>query len=333
MTEISQIITKCLKTCYLIEVAMLHLLPLGADMNASVYKVQSCDQKSYFVKAKRGHPDDVSLAVLELLQSAGIREIIFPIKTIGGDLTQKFSDFTLIVYPFVEGQDGFGRSLNNRQWIQFGKILRQIHDIKVPQSIQSRIRREDFSPKWRDAVRSLYGQIENIQINDETGLKLSKLLKEYKTTIEQLVNRAEQLSQKLRNKPLQFVLCHSDIHGGNILLSDNDTFHIVDWDDPIMAPKERDLMFIGGGVGNVWNQPHEEELFYEGYGNTVVDETILAYYRFERIVEDIAVYTQEILINMENNKDREQMYRHFVDMFEPHGVIDLAFRTYEKLTQ
>ena len=30
-------------------------------------------------------------------------------------------------------------------------------------------------------------------------------------------------------------------------------------------PKERDLMFIGGGVANVWNKPHEETLFYKGY--------------------------------------------------------------------
>lgn len=331
MVEISQIIINCLKTYYLIEVAMLHLLPLGADMNASVYKVQSSDQKSYFVKIRRGHPDDISVAILELLQSAGIREIIFPIKTTGGDLTQKFDGFTLIVYPFVEGQDGFARSLNHRQWVQFGKILRHIHDIKVPQSVQSRIRREDFSPKWRDAVGSLYAQIENIQINDDTALKLRKLLKDHKATIDQLVNCAEQLSQKLQNKPLQFVLCHSDIHGGNILLSDNDTFHIVDWDDPMMAPKERDLMFVGGGVGNVWNQPHEEKLFYEGYGKAAVDQTILAYYRFERIVEDIALYVQELLFSMENNNDREQMYKHFVDMFECNGVIELAFRTYQRL--
>ncbi len=385
MTEIRQSLVNCLKTFYRIEVDKLHLLPLGADTNASVYKVESSDRKTYFVKVKRGHPEDVyrnnlknrdydkealqnfdseratiaerqgasenrnseekptpaetdssdyfgiSLVILELLQTAGIREIIFPIRTIRGDLTQKFSDFTLIVYPFVEGQDGFSRSLNQRQWIQLGKILRQIHDIKVPEKIQSRIRREDFSPKWREAVRSHYIQIEKIQINDEIGRKFAKFFKEHKSTIEQLVNRAEQFCQKVRDKPLKLVLCHSDIHGGNILLSDHDTFHIVDWDDPILAPKERDLMFIGGGVGNVWNHPHEEDLFYEGYGNVKVDQTILAYYRFERIVEDIAIYVKEILMSEESSKDREEMYRHFVDQFEPRGVVDLALKTHEKI--
>lgn len=54
-------------------------------------------------------------------------------------------------------------------------------------------------------------------------------------------------------------------------------FYLVDWDDPIMAPKERDLMFIGGGVGNVWNRSHEEELFYEGYGKVDVNPVLLAY--------------------------------------------------------
>lgn len=31
-----------------------------------------------------------------------------------------------------------------------------------------------------------------------------------------------------------------------------------------MAPKERNLMFIGGGVANVWNNPREEKFFYKG---------------------------------------------------------------------
>ena len=323
-------IKNCLKNYYLIEVAMLHRLLLGADMNASVYKVQSSDKKLYFVKVKQGHFNDVSLTILELLQSASIQELILPIKTIAGNLTQKNNNFTLIVYPFVEGQDGFHCSLNHQQWMQFGKTLWEIHNIEVPQSIQTCIRREDFSPKQRNAVKYLYTQIEKIKITDETGIKLKKLLKKYKATIEQMVNFSEKISKNLLNQPLKFVLCHSDIHGGNILLSENNTFYIVDWDDPIMAPKERDLMFIGGGVGNVWNQQHEKELFYKGYGNAKVNEIILAYYRFERIIEDVAEYSQELLLNEDSNKDREQMYKEFADQFKPHGVIDLAFRTYNK---
>ncbi len=109
------------------------------------------------------------------------------------------------------------------------------------------------------------------------------------------------------------------------------TIYIVDWDEPIMAPKERDLMFIGGGVGNVWNKPHEEKLFYKGYGKTEIDSTILAYYRHERIVEDIAEYSQELLLTTARGKDRPEMYRQFTGMFEPQGVVDIAFKTDEGL--
>lgn len=52
----------------------------------------------------------------------------------------------------------------------------------------------------------------------------------------------------------------------------------MDWDDPIMAPPEHDLMFIGGGVNNVWNKPHKEKWFYEGYGTIDINMTILSYY-------------------------------------------------------
>lgn len=32
---------------------------------------------------------------------------------------------------------------------------------------------------------------------------------------------------------------------GNVLISKNGSIYIVDWDQPVMAPKELDLMFIG----------------------------------------------------------------------------------------
>ena len=67
-------------------------------------------------------------------------------------------------------------------------------------------------------------------------------------------------------------------------LDDEETFHlvgpgdalaIVDWDTPIVAPKERDLMFVGAGIGDIWREPWEADAFYRGYGPTTVDRAAL----------------------------------------------------------
>jgi spectinomycin phosphotransferase len=326
-----QIIIQCLNTNYGIDVATLTFLPIGADTHASIYKAQTFDQRSYFIKLKLGHHHDIAVEIVELLQRAGIPQIIPPIKTIHGKSTQPIDDFSLIMYPFVEGQDGFSRSLTDDQWIKLGKALRLVHEVEVPSTLQNSIRREAYSPKWRDALRSIYPHIEGDLVSDETGLKLQKFMKQTMPNIRRLVDRAEQLGKNLQDLSPKPVLCHSDIHGGNVLIHKNSDIYIVDWDEPIMAPKERDLMFIGGGVGNVWNKPYEEKLFYKGYGKTEINPTSLAYYRHERIVEDIAIYSQELLLTTAGGKNRIEMYRHFIAMFEPQGVVDIAFKTDESL--
>lgn len=326
-TVTDQLIINRLNVEYGIEVATLTLLPLGADMNASVYKAQTEDLRSYFVKLKRGHHYDIGVSVVGLLHAAGIQQVIPPIKTIQGLPALAIEDFTISVYPFIEGQDGFSRDLTDTQWVTLGKALRQIHEIAVPQSIQNRIRQEAYSPKWREAVRSLFTHIEAEPIGDEAARKLWKFMNENLPAIRRLVDRSEALSQMLQSQTHKFVLCHSDIHGGNVLLSGNDTIYIVDWDDPVMAPKERDLMFIGGGVANVWNKSHEEELFYRGYGKAEVNSTLLAYYRHERIVEDIAEYGNALLLTSAGGNGRLEMCKQFIAMFEPRGVVDIAFKT------
>lgn len=322
-----QSIIDCLHAHYGIDIIRLTFLPLGADNKASVYKAEAQDNSSYFVKLKRGQHQDIGITILQLLHEAGIEQIIPPIKTIEGYLTQSVGDFTLILYPFIEGEDGFTRALTAEQWLILGKTLRQVHEIDVPSSIIQGIRQEYFSSKWREIVRSLYAQIEAKPIGDKVALDLLAFMKKNILIIQRLVDRAEQLAQTLQNESPQFVLCHSDIHGGNVLMNNDNTIYIVDWDDPIMAPKERDLMFIGGGVANVWNKPQEEALFYKGYGETEVNRTMLAYYRHERIVEDIAEYGQELLLSLAGGEKRSEMYQHFIAMFESRGVINIAFET------
>jgi spectinomycin phosphotransferase len=325
------IIIHSLKTYYGIETAVLTFLPLGADIHAAIYKAETLDQTPYFIKVKQGHHQDTSIDIVELLQNAGIQEIIPPIKTIQGMSAQPIEGFTLIVYPFVNGQDGFNRNLTDYQWIKLGQALRQIHEVQVPPSILNRIRRETYSPKWREIVRSIYVFVKAEPI-DELAFQLQSFMKKHMSAIRRLVDRAEQLAKILERQSPKFRLCHSDIHAGNVLIDGNEAIYIVDWDEPILTPKERDLMFIGGGVGNVWNKPHEETLFYKGYGETVIDLIILAYYRHERIVEDIAVYSQELLLTTARARDRPEMYRQFIDMFAPQGVVDIAFKTDESLS-
>ena len=325
---LDQRIMNCLKADYGIEVATLTFLPLGADGHASLYKAEALNQSSYFVKLKHGHHDDIGPIITAFLHDTGLRQIIPIVRTLHGQLTRRIENFSLTVFPFIEGQDGFSRDLTEEQWYTLGKVMKQVHEMTVPPVIQDMMRRETYSPKWRQAVRSLYPYMESargvIEGSDEPALNLLAFMKKHKTSIYRLVDRAEQLSQKIRNQVHELVLCHSDIHSGNVLIDKNNAIYIVDWDEPIIAPKERDLMFMGGGVANVWNKPHEEELFYKGYGMTEINWEILKYYRHERIVEDIAIYGQQLLLTSEGGQDRIEMYKQFISQFDPQGVVEIA---------
>lgn len=305
----SNMIIDKLKAFYGIEVSALEPLSFGADIHASLYKVRAKNKKTYFLKLKQ---QSINVDLLNVL--ANFEEIIQPVKTIEGKLSQQVESLTFILYPFIEGEDGFSRALSNEQWIRLGKVLRRIHQIELPSSFD--IRREDYSPKWRDAVRSL--------LNQRNNSSFLQFLQANKSLVERIVDRADFFSKNIKRQ--KSVFCHSDIHGGNVLL-DGDSLYIVDWDDPILAPKERDLMFIGGGVANVWNKPDEIKLFYQGYGQVEIDRDLLSYYRYERIVQDIAEFAQLFLHNDTSSKDSEIMYKHFLDMFAPKGVIDIAIAT------
>jgi len=320
-------LTKHLEKCYGIGATSLTLLPDGADINASLYKVDTANHTPYFIKIKKGPSNNLGLAIIERLHRSGIGSVIPPIKSIEGKTTQSIENCTLTVYPFIEGKNGFIQNLTPKQWFDLGKALRQLHELKLPKSLEEKIQVESYSSKWEEAVRATYPLLEADPIGDEVSINLHKFMNGQHSKIIQLVERSEKLGAILRHSPPKRVLCHSDIHAGNVLIDAYFNIYIVDWDAPILAPKERDLMFIGGGVGNAWNDPIEEPLFYKGYGRVDINATALTYYRCVRILEDIAIYCEEILLKPTKITAKLEMYNHFVAMFEPQGVVDLAFQT------
>ncbi|HAU1151566.1 TPA: aminoglycoside O-phosphotransferase APH(9)-Ia [Legionella pneumophila] len=319
-----QQLIELLKIYYGIDIHAVQLIVGGADMNASGYKADS-KSNSYFVKLKYSHHDEINLSIIRLLHDSGIKEIIFPIYTHDAKLFQQIDHFKIIVYPFIDSPNGFTQNLTEKQWKQLGKVLRQIHETSVPTMIQQQLRKETYSAKWREIVRSFYSKIGFDDSDDQITTDFKSFFNQNIDSIHRLVDFSEELSKKIQPDLDKYVLCHSDVHAGNVLVVDEESIYIIDWDEPMLAPKERDLMFIGGGIGNVWNNPHEIDYFYEGYGNANIDKTILSYYRHERIVEDIAVYGQDLLSRDQNDESRLESFKHFKSMFDPNNVVEIAF--------
>jgi spectinomycin phosphotransferase len=323
-------IIACLRDAYGLQIAEIMFLPLGADAYAGVYRAMTTDGTPYFVKLRSRNFDTISVEVPKFLSDSGISQIIAPIATVSGTLSAQLGEFHVILYPFIEGVNGWKVALSDTQWKIYGQTLKHIHSLKLPRTLADHIPRETYSPYWRERVRQFQAQAEDTVFAEPVAAGLAQFLKEKKRNIGHLIQRAEDLGAVLQNQTTDNVLCHSDIHLGNLLIN-GETFYIVDWDQPILAPKERDLMFIGGGIGNGQFRPEQEEaLFYAGYGQTDIDLVALAYYRYERIVEDFAAYSEEILLTDEGREDRPEGLRRVMSQFQAGAVIDMAYRA-EKL--
>ncbi|MCI0711200.1 MAG: aminoglycoside phosphotransferase family protein [Chloroflexi bacterium] len=325
-------IINCFQENYGLAITTLEFLPLGADRDTAVYKAVSTDETFYFVKLRRGDFDEMPVIVPDFLAAHGVKNIIPPLHTITGQIWTLLDDYKVTVSPFVEGQSGFEVDLSEQQWLEFGQALKTIHTTEVPSTIAARIRREDYSSHWRETVRKFQRLIVETTFDDPVSVELSALLKRQEDVINRLVERASYLASILLTQANEYVLCHADIHAGNVLIDAVGNLYIVDWDTMLLAPKERDLMFIGGGIVK-WNDPQESEWFYRGYGDTDVDPVALTYYRHERIVEDIVVYCEEILLTDGDSEDRKVGLRQLSSQFEPGSMIEIAFATEKLLPQ
>jgi spectinomycin phosphotransferase len=317
-------IIACLRDSFGLRVAHVDLLPLGADVNSAVYRVTADDGAPYFLKLRSGDIDEVSVAVAAFLHAQGVERVMAPIATTAHRLWARAHGFDWRLYPFFDGRDGFEVGLSKAQWIALGQSMRAVHSTRLPAELAELVPLEAYSPALRNIVRAYQQQVEHEHFGDPTAARFAAFWQTKRGEIRALVERAEQLAQALQGRDLELVVCHSDLHGGNVLLGPGDALAIVDWDEPILAPKERDLMFIGGGIGAIWNDEQEVAWFYQGYGQTEVDLAALAYYRNERIVADLAAYGDQIFGQQGSIEDREEGLRQVIGQFLPNGVVEIA---------
>src|SRR5205807_8262277 len=110
------------------------------------------------------------------------------------------------------------------------------------------------------------------------------------STIHTVLTSLEKLAAVLQSQPLPYVICHGDLHARNLIRDRAGQVGVIDWDEVLLAPKERDFLFV--------RHPHADA-FFQGYGQVEIEWVALTYFLWERVVQDLIECTHNVYFREE----------------------------------
>lgn len=269
------------------------------------YKVETNDGELYFCKIHAGlteHEKRFELTY-KLFNDAGIKNITHPIKTKSGELVFYLDKYPTALFNFIEGSNSNDQPLNEKQRFALGQLLGNIHQAK--KVIGEFSIKEDFRYGNMDRLLETLNRID-IYLKDSSKYKskTAELLLENKEKILKRVKELEDLGEKLKNQNIDFVICHSEPHAWNTMIDKSGEVYLIDWDDSLFAPKEKDLNMI-----------KDDQVKLDGYKSVVgefeINKEIIHYYQMEWNISEIDAWSNSLLYEESN----ETQYKHYLEHF------------------
>ncbi len=254
------------------------------------YMIESSNHKSFFLKIYWDNkiPDSAFTFADDLFAKAGITNIAHPILTSHSQMRIQIRDFQIALFDWISGKTAQEHKLTDMQLERLGELLARIHQSKP--IIGEYPIRENFEIPFKDRLVAIFSDISEMT-GDSTKYqtKLKLFLEPHKQKFMRELETLNRLQLKVRRMNLEFVNCHGEPSPGNILSSDNGEIYLLDWDEPISAPKEKDLLFFKDNV----------EPVMKGYSvfskDTVIDQDVLEFYGHMWNLGEIAYYGSKIL--------------------------------------
>lgn len=262
----------------------------GADVAAQVWKASTATN-TYAVKWS-GAGTNTGHQVAAYLADSGLAGVPELIRTTEGGLWSVHAKKRLTVTPWIDGTRAAETGLTDEQWSEYGVLLRRVHDAEPPPRLREALPRRSHidarTPALAEEVRTRLEAPENA-VEEELADAWSK----YEDVITDLLTNRPPAPDGPR------VVCHGDPHLGNVLVDGGP--HLIDWDDVILAPREQDLMFMLGGMGDLGpTTPAQLNAFLTGYGPHELDEEAVRYYRHVRAYEDVIGWSHQAITGPDN---------------------------------
>ena len=325
-----------LRTGYGLEIETLDVEADGADSGAWAWRATTSDGRALFVKLRQ-ELRPAAILVPRFLADSGFDEVVAARPTVDGAAWLDIEGCTVVVMDRVDGRTGFRGGLTRDQWRALGAFSARLHAVELPPDLRAIVRVEDFRSDWPDHARRINERIRALDKDglDEVGTAVRRRWLDGWPTIARFSELVDVLGRRIRERPLSppMRLCHADFHAANVLIDSTGGLHVVDWDELVLAPPERDWMFVRGSVVAGTVADREADAFEAGYGPpaSAPDLELLAWYRIDWALQDVAGFAEEVALEPDRRAEtRPRAARIFEALFGPgdevHGALAIADR-------
>lgn len=278
-----------------------HVVPQKGGWAALAYKVQS-EGYAYFLKvyekSRASTPkwtaliDDYVPVLLWLEEHSRLKgKIPVPILTKDGCYQCEDDEGIYLLYEYIVGDTIADTKLTKDQVRQLAEMIAELHRYGEEVPLVTSAMKESFTVPFLEQLRST--------LDGELPYDLGKVLLHHIDSMKKLMLKIEELSEALKNRDLRMALCHTDVHGWN-LMSTGQQLKLIDWEGLKLAPVEADMMsFV--------DEPYFSE-FMRIYANThsqyEMNIEALTFYQGRRKLEDVWEFMEQLLYDEQNDEER-----------------------------
>lgn len=323
-----------------VEIATLTAVEHGADEASRLWRGVGAGGASYAVKLSGGGTP-AGLIVSVHLAEHGVAGVMHPLIGRHGRPWSDRERRRLSVVPWVSETRALEGEMSPAHWRSYGALLAKVHATAVTDPLAKSLPREDDTHEHAASTARTLDSSLRLTAEDPAaaGRTVDGLVRALAqewcaagNRVSTLLDQTDRLGRDLQTGKSSSVVCHGDPHLGNVLIGQDERVWLIDWDDAVLAPRERDLMFILGGVlafAPVTRQ--QQSWFFEGYGSTDIDPIRLAYYRCARALEDLAYPAAQIVdVHRFTDRERSDALSIVRGVLSPAGLVNLALASAAK---
>jgi len=300
----SKALVSFLENNYPFKVASIKKGPRG--FVAETFIAVTDSDKKFFIKVteKGGYTRYIeeSLPALSELYQLGLKQVAVPIKSNNGSLSLEFNGHILIVFNFIEGKWSFECDFN-----QVVEILANLH--KLTPKVKAKVGKEDYQLPLGEEYQKHFKLLQNHSSPNQYIGELVTIIKSRKKEFEKLWQIFLSASEHCQKANFDLVITHGDALCNTIDGTDGQVY-LVDWDDILLAPAERDNWFLLGKK----TTPKFLKAYQRYFPSYRPDKLAYEFYVLRRYFDDIEGFIKEILEHKED-KSKKQNLKELYDIF------------------